>query len=113
MVRHAGSEDRLHVALAGLDGLTAKAMMGGLCFLLDGNMICGADCAPGGGGRFMFRIGKARAAEALKDPAARIVELGGRRMGGFVFVDAARCDDTSLGAWVAQAIDHVRTLPPK
>ena len=46
--------------LAGVPGITEKKMFGGLCFLLDGNMLCGVH--KGGG---MFRVGKDNEAAAL------------------------------------------------
>jgi len=51
--------------LAALDGVSEKKMMGGLCFLLNGNML--------GTTRddyFMFRVGKDNEAEALKRKGA-------------------------------------------
>jgi len=42
-----------------------------------------------------------------------IVEQGGRRMGGMVFVDADACDDVDLKAIAKMALKFVRTLPSK
>lgn len=83
---------RFRSALAGHVGISEKKMMGGLCFLLDGNMIGGADRDKDGRGRFMFQVGKDIEAEALLRDGAEIIEMGGRRMGGMVFVaeDATR-----------------------
>lgn len=51
--------DRLRNTLEGLAGLSEKRMMGGVCFLLQGNMLGGADRTKDGAGRFMFRVGRA------------------------------------------------------
>lgn len=110
---------RFRKAIGKRRGLDEKQMMGGTCFLLHGNMIGGADIpkggkgGQGGRGRFMFRVGKERAHEALKRPGARPMEMGGRRMNGFVFVDADDCDEKSLGEWVGLALSFVETLPRK
>jgi len=90
-----------------------KRMMGGLCFLLNGNMVGGADRAKTGEGRFMFRVGKENEAIALARPGASVVELGGRRMGGMIFVDAAPCSLVDLRDWVFLALSFVETLPAK
>jgi hypothetical protein len=103
----------LRAALAGTPALTEKRMMGGTCFLMNGNMVCGADRGPSGLGRFMFRVGKTNEALALARPGASLVEMGGRRMGGFVFVEAQAAGAEALPDWVALARGYVETLPPK
>jgi hypothetical protein len=54
----------------------------------EGNMLGGVDRTKAGTDRFMFRVGKDNEAEALRRPGAMIVDMGGRRLGGLVFVDA-------------------------
>lgn len=105
--------ERFRDALGGLKGVSEKRMMGGVCFLLNGNMLGGADRTKAGDGRFMFRVGKDNEAEALKRPGASVMEQGGRRMGGLVFVEEAACDDAALKGWVALALDFVGNLPKK
>ncbi|WP_163272799.1 TfoX/Sxy family protein [Chelativorans alearense] len=104
---------RMRGALEGLQGLSEKRMMGGICFMLDGNMIGGADHTKAGEGRFMFRVGKDNQATALARPGAQPMEMGGKRMSGFIFVDAEACDDYALKAWVSLALGFVGTLPAK
>jgi hypothetical protein len=41
------------------------------------------------------------------------MEMNGRRMQGFVWVDPARCTDPDLRNWVALANKFIATLPPK
>ena len=95
------------------EGISEKRMMGGVCLMLNGNMIGGADRTKDGTGRFMFRVGKEKQAEALTRPGAQVVEMGGRVMGGMVFVDEGDCDDTALKSWVALALSFTQMLPPK
>ena len=84
--------DRFRDTLGGQVDISEKRMMGGVCFFLSGNMIGGADRAKDGKGRFMFRVGKDNEKEALFRDGATIVQQGGRRMGGLVFVDEEACD---------------------
>ena len=105
---------RFCAALEGHVGISEKKMMGGLCFLLNGNMIGGADRDKDGRGRFMFRVGKDNEAQALSRDGAEIVEMGGRRMGGMVFVaEEAVETDAVLSDWVALALSFTTTLPAK
>lgn len=111
---------RFRGVLEGHVGITEKKMMGGMCFLLEGNMIGGADRDAEGRGRFMFRVGKALEAEALARDGAEIVEMGGRRFGGMVFVaeeavevDATSGTDAVLADWLALALQFTTTLPAK
>jgi TfoX/Sxy family transcriptional regulator of competence genes len=104
---------RFRDTLRGVRGVSEKRMMGGLCLLMNGNMIGGVDRTKDGADRFMFRVGKENEAKALARPGASAVEMGGRRFSGFVFVDARACNSRALTAWVAMALGYVRTLPKK
>ncbi|SDH54594.1 TfoX/Sxy family protein [Alloyangia pacifica] len=95
--------------LGPLPGLSEKRMFGALCFLLDGNMICGVR-AEGG----LYRVGKEAqdAAAALADVGPAI--MGGRRMGGYVEASPeAMADDATRARLTALALSFVRSLPPK
>lgn len=98
---------RLRAALAGKRGIAEKRMFGGVCFMLRGNMLCGT-----GKSDFMFRVGKAQDAEALARPGARPMDITGRKMAGFVWVDAG-CDARALRRWIALAEKYVGALPVK
>ncbi len=88
-------------------------MMGGVCFMINGNMLGGADRQKDGSGRFMFRVGKDNEAEALSRPGAIPLEMGGQKMGGMVFVGEDACGQKELKDWVTLALSFVNTLPPK
>lgn len=105
--------NRLRNALAPLEGVTEQRMMGGVCFMIDGNMIAGADNSKSEGRRFMFRVGKDNQEKALKRKGAAAMEMGGRIMHGFVFVRHEDCPDPVLDKWLALARSFVETLPPK
>ena len=106
--------DRLRDALEGMAGVSEKRMMGGLCFMLNGNMLGGAHREKSGEQFFMFRVGKESESAALSRPGARPMQLGDRSpMRGFVFVDASLCDDSQLKGWVSMALAYISTLPSK
>ena len=84
-------------------------MFGGLCFLQNGNMICGVHKNGA-----MFRVGKDNEASALTVTGARHMDFTGRRMGGFIDVDEdLMADDSRRGTLLRLATEFVATLPPK
>ena len=99
---------RMRKAFAGRRNIVEKKMFGGVCFLLKGNMLCGM-----GEDKFMFRVGKDRDAAALARPGAKPMDITGRAMKGFVWVDPARCDARALKRGIAMAEAYVGKLPAK
>lgn len=75
--------DRMRDALRDRPGVVEKKMFGGYCWMLEGHMICGVEV-----GRFMFRVGKEQEAAALSRPGASVMDITGKPMKGFVWVDA-------------------------
>lgn len=104
---------RFRDVLSGMVGISEKKMMGGMCFMLNGNMVGGAHREKTGEGFFMFRVGKDNEDEALARPGAKPVEFTGRRMGGMVFVDEDACNTDALKDWISLALSFVAALPPK
>lgn len=95
--------------LGDLPGLSERKMFGGLCFLRDGNMICGVHA-----GGAMFRVGKDNEARARNLDGVGPMAFTGRPMGGMVDAgDAAMADDRIRARLVALALDFVSGLPPK
>lgn len=84
-------------------------MFGGLCFMLNGNMLV---CASSKGG-LLVRTGEAGMEAALKKPGVTTMEMGGRTMSAYVWVDPETLTEPSLREWIAGATDFVATLPPK
>src|SRR5262245_62060305 len=99
---------RMRSALARRKGVTEQKMFGGLCFLLDGNMLCASSNRG-----YMFRVGKERQAEALSRPGASPMQMNGRPFAGFIRVDPRLCTDRQLTGWVDLAHAYVAGLPPK
>ncbi|WP_298914364.1 TfoX/Sxy family protein [uncultured Roseobacter sp.] len=104
---------RMRLALKAHVGISEMQMMGGNCFFLNGNMLSGARRDKNGIGRFMFRVGKALEAEALQIPGAEPVIHGKRRLGGFISVQDAACDEAALNRWLAMCLEHASALPAK
>ena len=95
--------------LARLNGVTERKMFGGLCFMLNGSMVCGI--VKDGG---MARVGKDNEATALELPGIEPLSFTGRKMGGMVDVSFdAIADDKIRRAVMALALDFVEKLPPK
>ncbi|WP_112323833.1 TfoX/Sxy family protein [Oceanibium sediminis] len=105
--------ERLRDRLAGHIGITEKKMFGGLCFLLNGNMLAGIHGAKMGGGA-MFRVGPEREAAALALPGTAPMTMTGRRMRGFVDAPADLLEDEAqLAAILALAMEYVSAMPAK
>ena len=96
-----------------LPGIVERRMMGGVCFMLNGNMLGGAHREKDGTGFFMFRVGKENARAAEKIGGGEIVDMGGRKMGGLYFVEADSCSTDLLNAWSALALSFASSLPRK
>ena len=100
--------DAMRRALSRRRNVVQKKMFGGYCWMLDGNMLCGVEV-----GRYMFRVGKDREAEALSRPGARPMDITGKPMAGFVWVAAKHAAAGDLRNWIDLAAAYVRSLPPK
>lgn len=89
--------------------LVERKMMGGLCFMLGGNMCCGVR-----GSSVMVRVGSDAYSSALAGPHVRPLEFAGRRPRGFVVVDPEGWSSPgALAAWVQRGVDFVAALPAK
>lgn len=101
---------RIRAELADVDGISEKAMFGGLGFLLRGNMAVGIMST----GDLMVRVGADGADDALARPHTRPFEMRGRSMTGWVIVaaDAARTK-RQLAPWVRRGAAFAASLPPK
>jgi TfoX/Sxy family transcriptional regulator of competence genes len=102
--------NRIREELAGVDGITEKAMFGGLGFLLRGNMAVGIMST----GDLMVRVGADGTDEALAKPQTRQFEMRGRTMSGWVIVDVDAVNTKRrLGPWVKRGVAFASSLPPK
>ena len=85
----------------------AKKFMGGYCFFVDDKMCVGLDVDKSTGkDRLMARIGEEATTEALSRKGCRPMDITGRPMKGFVFVDPEGFDmDADLAYWVQKSIE--------
>ena len=99
----------LRNALKNEASLTEKKMFGGLCFFINGNMLCGVDKTGG-----MFRVGKDNEPAALNLPGISPFTMTGRKMGGLVqanenlFTNQGQLTDI-----LSLALSFAKSLPAK
>ena len=102
--------NRIREELAETEGITEKAMFGGLAFLLDGNMAVGIMST----GDLMVRVGADDTDAALAKPHTRLFEMRGRSMTGWVIVESGAVKTKRrLGPWVRRGVAFASSLPPK
>ena len=100
---------RVRRLVAARKGLSEKQMFGGLAFLLNGNMTCGIHHD-----ELIVRIDPAATDSALSEPGARVFDITGRPMKGWLLVNpSAIKDETALAEWVRRGVDYAATLPKK
>ncbi|MFE2431901.1 TfoX/Sxy family protein [Streptomyces sp. NPDC059373] len=104
-----GLAERIRERLGADPGVTEKRMFGGIAFLYRGNMAVGVT-----GDDLMVRVGPDATDAALARPGARIFDMTGRPMRGWVVVaGSAVAEDDALGAWIDEGHAFAATLPPK
>jgi ketosteroid isomerase-like protein len=102
---------RVRELLADEDGLSEMSMFGGLAFLLRGNM----SVAASGQGGLLVRVDPVAGEQLLSPPHVEPMEMRGRKMTGWLRVDADSVKTTGRRATaarpnVARAIDLVVSL---
>jgi TfoX/Sxy family transcriptional regulator of competence genes len=101
--------ERVRQLLAGRDDVVEKRMVGGLSFLVNGNMCCGIT-----GTALMVRVGVGGRDQALREPHVRPMRFAGRDLSGFICVEPAGfAADDALTRWVQRGLDFVAGLPAK
>jgi|SRR6185437_8997657 TfoX/Sxy family transcriptional regulator of competence genes len=97
---------RAHLSSAGT--VREVKMFGGIGFMLNGNLVAAVSKRG-----LLLRVGKERYVEMLTKPGARPVEMRGRTMEGYVFVDPDTLKGRALKTWLDGASHFVKTLQPK
>jgi TfoX/Sxy family transcriptional regulator of competence genes len=96
--------------LTGNAEVTEQKMFGGLAFLVGGNMAVAAS----GQGGILVRVGPEASDELVATTDARLMEMRGRTMRGWLRVDAGDVTtDEELARWVERGAEYARSLPPK
>lgn len=104
-----GLAQRVRELLEDQPALEERKMFGGLAFMLQGNMACGAL-----GDALIVRVGPEAHDEVMALPGAGAFDFTGKAMRGIVKVEAGVCEeDDELAAWVERGKAFALSLPPK
>jgi hypothetical protein len=101
---------RIRELVAAESNLTEQKMFGGLAFLIGGNMAVAAS----GQGGILVRVDPAESDSLVATTNARLMEMRGREMRGWLRVDPedVRAKD-ELARWVELGTTYARSLPAK
>jgi len=102
--------DRIRELVAGQSDLTEQRMFGGLAFLIGGNMAVAAS----GQGGVLVRVDPAESDALVATTSARLMEMRGRQMPGWLRVgpEGVRTN-RQLARWVELGTTYARSLPAK
>jgi TfoX/Sxy family transcriptional regulator of competence genes len=102
--------DRIRELLGAESGLTEKKMFGGLAFLIGGNMAVAASSQGG----VLVRVDPVQSDRLVATTNARLMEMRGRRMQGWLRVDLEDVrSKRELARWVELGATYARSLPAK
>jgi TfoX/Sxy family transcriptional regulator of competence genes len=102
--------DRIRELVGSESGLTEQRMFGGLAFLIGGNMAVAAS----GQGGVLVRVDPAQSDKLVATTNARLMEMRGRSMQGWLRVDPEHVrTKRQLAKWVELATMYARSLPAK
>jgi TfoX/Sxy family transcriptional regulator of competence genes len=102
--------DRIRELIGSEVDLTETKMFGGLAFLIGGNMAIAAS----GQGGLLVRVDPARSDALLATTSARLMEMRGRQMRGWLRVDSEDVGTKrQLARWVDLGATYARSLPAK
>lgn len=101
---------RIRELVRGEGDLTEQRMFGGVAFLIGGNMAVSAS----GQGGLMVRVDPAVSDELVATTPARLMEMRGRPMRGWLRVDTEHVrKEPELAKWVALGMAYAHSLPAK
>ena len=101
-------DGRIGEIISRWDNILPRKMFGGVCYLLNGNIVCGVYKD-----YLILRLGEEEAVLALQNPRVREFDITGRPMKGWVMVDERACTGKKLEAWLNKARTFVAGLPAK
>jgi hypothetical protein len=101
--------ERIRHRLARRKNVEEKKMFGGICFLLNGNLLVGV-----WKNSLIARLGPDEGEASLREPHVKVFDITGKPMRNWVLVESEGVgDDDQLEAWIERATKFVRTLPKK
>jgi TfoX/Sxy family transcriptional regulator of competence genes len=102
--------DRIRALIGDEPDVSEKKMFGGLAFLIGGNMAVAAS----GEGGILVRVDPAQSEYLVAGTKARLMEMRGRQMAGWLRVDSDDVRTTpQLSDWVDRGTAFARSLPAK
>lgn len=100
---------RIRSTLARKKGIEEKKMFGGVCFLLNGNMLVGVWRK-----FFIARLGPDQGDEALLEPHVKKMDITGKPMKGWIMIEPEGIEDgDQLKNWIQRAVKFVGKLAKK
>ncbi len=100
---------RIRLGLKRKRGVEERKMFGGLCFLLNGNMLVGV-----WKDSMIVRLGAGHGEEALLEPHVKAFDITGKPMKNWVMVASEGVQDgEQVKAWLKRAVKFVGTMPAK
>lgn len=102
--------ERIRALVGGGADVTEQQMFGGLAFLVGGHMAVAAS----GEGGILVRVDPDGSDELVTATPARMMEMRGRQMRGWLRVDTEDvATEPDLAVWVERGVGYARSLPPK
>ncbi len=102
--------DRIRELVGSEPDLSEQKMFGGLAFLIGGNMAIAAS----GQGGVLVRVGSGQSDTLVETTKARLMEMRGRQMQGWLRVDPENVrTKRQLAKWVELGTSYARSLPAK
>ena len=102
--------NRIRELVGGEPEVREQKMFGGLAFLIGGNMAVAAS----GQGGVLVRVDPAQSDSLVETTNAELMEMGGRRMRGWLRVDPDDVrSERELARWVQLGTAYARSLPAK
>lgn len=102
--------DRIRGLIHSEAGVAERRMFGGLAFMVSGNMAVAVSTEGG----IMVRVDPAQADALIESRDARVAEMRGRPMRGWLRVAPERLNsDQDLARWVDLGVAFARSMPPK
>jgi hypothetical protein len=100
---------RIRDALARKKKIEEKKMFGGICFLLNGNMLVGV-----WKNSLIARLGPEQGDEALLEPHVKVFDITGKPMKNWIMVEPEGVVEyEKLSGWIQRAMKFVGKLPKK
>jgi TfoX/Sxy family transcriptional regulator of competence genes len=100
---------RIRDALARKKSIEERKMFGGICFLLNGNMLVGV-----WKDSLIARLGPEQGDEALLEPHVKVFDITGKPMKNWILVEPEGVvEDEQLKDWIQRAVKFVGKLPAK